>query len=426
MTKVLKLPAYRRLLVAYTINELAWSLGPLALAVLVYHRTGSAVGAMAFFLCSQFVPALFSPMLVARLDQRSPRRVLSALYGLESIAFLILALLTVRFELAAVLALTVVDGVLALTARSIARATTVAVTAPAGLLREGNALLNASFSACYMVGPAIGGVVVLTGGTEAALLANAGLFVVMVITLATARGLPGAVIEREPVAGRLRAAWSYASHVPGIRTLLSLQAVGLVFFTISIPVEVVFAQHSLHAGGGGGYGALLSAWGAGAIIGSAVYAHWRGLASRALIALSAAALGVGFAVMAAAPTLVVAILGAGFAGTGNGIGAVAVRTALQEQVEERWMALVMGLNESLSQAVPGLGIVIGGVIAALAGPRTALAVAAVGALAIAGAAWIVLETATGSLDPPNRRTDGPNPRADTPVQDRDPAPAIER
>ena len=277
MTKVLKLPAYRRLLVAYTINELAWSLGPLALAVLVYHRTGSAVGAMAFFLCSQFVPALFSPMLVARLDQRSPGRVLSALYGLESVAFLILALLTVKFELAAVLALTVVDGVLALTARSIARATTVAVTAPAGLLREGNALLNASFSACYMVGPAIGGVVVLTGGTEAALLANAGLFVVMVITLATARGLPGAVVEREPVAGRLRAARSYASDVPGIRTLLSLQAVGLVFFTISIPVEVVFAQHSLHAGGGGGDGALLSSWGAGAIIGSAVYAHWRGL-----------------------------------------------------------------------------------------------------------------------------------------------------
>ena len=53
---VLKLPAYRRLLAAYTLNELAWSVGSLALAVLVYRRTGSAIGAMGFFLCSQFVP----------------------------------------------------------------------------------------------------------------------------------------------------------------------------------------------------------------------------------------------------------------------------------------------------------------------------------------------------------------------------------
>src|ERR1039457_2482315 len=69
--RVLRLPAYRRLLAAYTLNELAWSVGSLALAVLVYRRTGSAVGAMAFFLCSQFFPALISPAVVARLDQRA-------------------------------------------------------------------------------------------------------------------------------------------------------------------------------------------------------------------------------------------------------------------------------------------------------------------------------------------------------------------
>ncbi len=416
MSQVLKLPAYRRLLLAYTFNELAWSLGPLALAVLVYRRTGSAVGAMAFFLCSQFVPALFSPLLVARVDQRAPGRVLPVLYGLEAVAFLILALLTARFELAAVLALTVLDGLLALTARSIARATTVAVTAPAGLLREGNALLNASFSACYMAGPAIGGVVVLTGGTRAALLANAGLFVVIVVVLASARGLPSAATEREPAAGRLRAAWSYARRERAIRMLLVLQAVGLVFFTISIPVEVVFAQHSLHAGGGGGYGALLSAWGAGAIVGSVIYARWRALSSRTLISLSAAALGAGFAVMAVAPTLLVAIVGAVIAGTGNGIEAVAVRTALQERVAERWMTLVIGLAEAISQAVPGVGIIIGGVLAAVSGPRTALAVAAAGALVVAAVALIVLRPGEEALDPSGPRADAHAPR-------RDPAPA---
>src|ERR1700722_6851736 len=90
--QVLKLTAYRRLLVAYTLNELGWSVGSLALAVLVYRRTGSAVGAMAFFLCSQFVPALFAPALIARLDRRPPRVVLPALYALEAVAFATLAL----------------------------------------------------------------------------------------------------------------------------------------------------------------------------------------------------------------------------------------------------------------------------------------------------------------------------------------------
>ena len=46
-----------------------------------------------------------------------------------------------------------------------------------------------------------------------------------------------------------------------------------MFFTISVPVEVVLAQHTLHKGAGG-YGALLAAWGAGAVLGSAVYARW--------------------------------------------------------------------------------------------------------------------------------------------------------
>ena len=58
---VLKLPTYRRLFAAYGLNELAWAVGTLALAVLVYRRTGSALGSTAFFLCSQVAPAFVSP-----------------------------------------------------------------------------------------------------------------------------------------------------------------------------------------------------------------------------------------------------------------------------------------------------------------------------------------------------------------------------
>lgn len=389
MREVLNLPGYRRLLASYTLNELAWSFGVLALAVLVYRRTGSAVATAGFFLCSQFGPALISPLVVARLERRRVRRVLPVLYSLEAVAFLVLAWVAGRFALAPVLALTLADGTVAVTARALARTATVQVTGAAGLLRDGNALMNAAFSICFMAGPALAGVVVVAGGTQTALLVNTALFTAIALTLATASQLPGPVADHPAVAGRVRGALAHAREVPAIRALLSLQSVALVFFTISIPVEVVFAQRSLHAGAAG-YAAFLSSWGAGAVAGSAIFARWRGLPARQLIAIGAGSLGIGFLTMAVAPSLPVAIIGCAIAGAGNGVETVSARTALQEHVEPEWMAMMMSLNESLFESMPGIGILIGGALAALASPRTALGVAGVGALLVTAAAWFVL------------------------------------
>ncbi|MGA8718662.1 MAG: MFS transporter [Solirubrobacteraceae bacterium] len=409
MNRVLKIPAFRRLLAAYTLNELAFMVGSLTLALLVYRRTGSALGAAGFFLSAQFVPALLSPLAVARLDSRPPRVVLPALYWFEALVFLALAWVAVHFSLVLVLVLALIDGLAALTARALARAATVSVTSEAGLLREGNAVANAGFSICFMLGPAIGGAVVAAGGTSTALVADGCLFGVIGLTLATATGLPKPAPTRAPAKGRVRAAIEYARQRVVIRRLVLLQIFGVLFFTISVPVEVVFAEHSLHAGSAG-YGALLSAWGAGAVAGAAIYARWRALPSRSLIVIGAASLGIGFLVMAIAPTLAVAIIGAAFAGIGNGVEAVAARTALQEETEERWMALMMSFNEALFQSVPGVGIVIGGAITALGSPRAALAVAGAGSLAITAAAWFTLDSLrTTRPSPPDQ---GPPPDTD--------------
>jgi len=397
MKKVLGLPAYRRLLAAAILNELASSIGSVALALLVYRRTGSAIGATAFFLSSQFAPALLSPLLVARLDQLSAPRVLAELYALEGLIFLVLAWLVGRFALVPILALALIDGALALTARVLARAAWTSVTSAAGLFREANAAMNISLSICFMVGPALGGLAVALGGTGAALIVNVCIFVVIALMVATVRGLPRPAPGRAPALGRLRAALGHAGGAPAIRRLLGLDAAAVIFFTISIPVEVVFAQHSLHAGAGG-YGVLLATWGAGTIVGSMIYARWRALPSRQLITLGTCLLGVGFLVMAVAPSLEIAVAGAVIAGMGNGIQVVAVRTALQEATTEPWMALTLSLNDSISQAALGAGIVLGGGIAALAGPRAAFAAGAAGSLVVALATWAKLRPADTRLE----------------------------
>lgn len=405
MRRLLGLPAYRRLLAAYTLNELAWGVGTLALSYLVYRRTGSAVGAAGFYLSAQFVPALSSPALVARVDHLAPRTILPVLYACEGLAFLALGVLSAHFILAVVLVLVFLDGTLALTARPLARATTAAVTQPAGLLREGNALNNVSFSVSFMLGPALGGLVVAVGGASLALYINAGAFVAMALTLAMGSELPGPRPREASAGGRLRAAFDYARRQPALRRLLGLQAVAILFFTISLPVEVVFAQHTLKAGPGG-YGGLLAAWGGGAVLGSAAFARWHRLPDRTLITIGAAAMGSGLVGMALSPSLAPAMVAAAVAGIGNGVEAVAVRTALQEQLDERWMARILSFSESLNEAMPGIGIVLGGALATLANARTALAVGGAGALVVASAAWALISPSHGF-----RPATAPPPRA---------------
>lgn len=399
MNKVMRIPAFRRLLAAYVLNELAWSVGTLALALLVYRRTGSAIGSTGFFLCSQVAPALLSPPLVAKLDRRAPNRLLPALYGIEAVLFGVLAWMTSRFSLAPVLVLALLDGVVAIVARAMASAVRVQVLRPLDLVPEGNVVANAAFAICFMAGPLLGGLVVVAGGTVAALLANCGLFAVMGVVLATC-GLPHTSQSEGPASGRLRGALAHARADRVLWRLLVLQGFGLACFTISIPVEVVYAQHTLHAGASG-YGALLSAWGGGAIAGSMIIARWRRRATRTLIAGSALALGAGFVVMTVAPSLAVGLVGAVIGGVGNGVESTAAQTAVQQRAQDEWMAMIMSLNQSISQLAPGLGILLGGVIASLASARAALGVAAAGALLFAAAAAIALRPAVvAPVEPP--------------------------
>ena len=110
----------------------------------------------------------------------------------------------------------------------------------------------------------------------------------------------------------------------------------------------------------------------------------------AMIALGGCALGAGYGVMASAPSLGVAIAGAAIAGVGNGTVFVASRTTLQEAVRAEWMALMMSLTESIIQGLPGVGILIGGALTAVTGPRMALALVAVGSITTALAVWLTL------------------------------------
>src|SRR4051794_13270803 len=138
---------FGRLLVSYTLNELGDSVGIVALAILVFDRTGDIAATSAFFLVGKFLPALLAPPVIARLDQTALRKALPSVYLGEGLAFLALAYLAHgHFLLGAVLILALVDGTLAITGRGLTRGAVGAVLGPSGLLKEGNALMNIGFA----------------------------------------------------------------------------------------------------------------------------------------------------------------------------------------------------------------------------------------------------------------------------------------
>jgi MFS family permease len=384
MGSSLRVPGFRSLASSYALNQLGDMLGVVALAVLVLAETGSALATTALFLAAKFLPAFVAPALTAGLDRRPVGRTLPALYTLEAGVFAGLAVLSTSFWLPAVLVLAFADGVLALTARGLSRGAVAAVLGPAGALRGGNALLNILYAISSAAGPFLAGVIVHAGGVDLALWLDAGSFVLCALLLLAARQLPAATVgPRERWSARVRDGIRYLRGHPTAGRLVAGEGMAIVFFTIVVPIAVVFVKETLDSTSLG-FGALLGSWGVGVVLGSVVFARRSQRGSLQMLVLaSTAAVGLGYLGTAVAPTLLVACLASVVGGLGNGIQWVGVMTALQEAVDDDYQARAAGLLEAVGDAAPGLGFLIGGLVTAAVSPRAAYALAGAGAIVVA-------------------------------------------
>lgn len=376
-TTPLRLRPFRHLAVAYTINELGNWIGDVALAILVFDRTGSPVDTALLFVALRFVPALLAPPLTTRVEIISPRRILPCLYLGEAVIFAGISLLASSFSLPAVLLLAALDGVLAVTAKALIRSVNAAVLSSPELLRRGNAILNLGMTAGGAVGPALAGALVAAAGAGAALAVDAGTFGVVALVLAAASGLRIDSERSSTTIGRLKAGMSVTWNSPAVRRVMLGIALTLLFGAAVIPIEVVFAKRTLHAGDTG-YGLLITAWGVGMVIGGAVFAGAPRLKMTIVITGGIALIAAGYAGLAVSGSLLVACAFSALGGIGNGLWWIASVTAVQQTIPSRAQGAVMSLVESINQVMPAVGYILGGLVTAASSPRVAYAVAAVG------------------------------------------------
>jgi Transmembrane secretion effector len=393
VTLALRSPRLRRILLAYTINELGTWFGYVALALGVYDHTHSALAVAGLFVSGRLLPALLVPVLVARLEASASRGVLSRLYLAQAALAALLALFVWHFSLAAIILLVTIDGTATLAASSLLRAAAARGESPTGdpapagdappdhdagelLGREANAALNIAFSGTVTAGPALAGLVVAAAGGPVALLIDAGSFLLCGVLLLRLRSHVEELSDDTSVRARLVAAWEHLRAVPRLRALLITEAVAIVFFTSVEPVEVLYAKATLHAGDSG-FGVLVGVWGAGMVTGGILFARWVRRPLGPMLTGGTLLVGIAYLGWAAAPNLAVACIAALVGGIGNGVQWASLYSAVQGLTPQALHGRLMSAVQSMNALCPAIGFVLGGALAQLSSPRGAMLVAGV-------------------------------------------------
>jgi Transmembrane secretion effector len=392
-------PRLRRIIAAYTVNRLGSWLGYVAIALVVFDHTHSALAVAALLVCAEALPAFVVPVLVAWVEA-SPRNIeLSGLYFFEAVVTIAIAVMFGHFWLPAILFLAALDGLAALAASSLLRAgvarlgredlagslatqrgVPVSPDIEAEAEKQVNAALSFGLSVSFLAGPVLGGIATAVLGGGGALLIDAASFVACGLLLLDLR--PHVDHARgEGVRARLVAGWRHITSVPALRVLFLAQAAALVFIQAGSPIEVVYTKGTLHAGDAG-YGLFVTIWGAGSMLGSVLFGRAKG-SLHLLLTIGILALSGAFAWFWAAPSFATACAGAFLGGIGNGITIPALMSAAQRSTPAHLQSIVIGASESLISVTLAGGLALGGGLVLLTSTRTTFLTLSLGAAVVA-------------------------------------------
>jgi MFS family permease len=253
-------------------------------------------------------------------------------------------------------------------------------------------------NASRVVGPAIGGLVIVLFGLGICFFVNAVSYVAVLMGLAMMRV---ADLHRTPpverARGQVRDGLRYVWRTPPLRnTLIAMAVIGIFAYNFSVTLALL-AKVTFH-GGAGTYALLTSCMGVGAIIGGLFAAH-RAKPTPWLLHTLALVFGVLLCGVAFAPSLVVVSVVIVFMGAAS-IGFIATANAtLQLQAEPAMRGRVMSLYAMAFLGSTPIGAPLVGAIAQWSNPRIAMAVGGVATVLAAG----VLSWRQGTVGAGKRR-----------------------
>ena len=360
----------RRLALARLVSLGGGSAAYIALVAAIYGETGSALWVSAAIFSSVVASVLSAPFAGWVGDRFDRRRVLITAD---------LAAAAVSLAMAATAshatALVVLLGVSSVVQSPFEPASAAALpnVVPKADVPQANALVGATSSAGYLVGPLLGGVVLGLGATPAAVfVVDAASFVFSAIVVLTIRRSfgRGSVVEHPgALAGVRLLARERSLRVPVLAGMVSLVGIGIVDVA-SYPLSLELD------GGSAGYGAMTALLGGGGLVGAAVAGRALRVGPVRVLVVAFAGAAAGLALAGAAPVLAVALVGMALAGSGRGLGDVAQVTLIQARAADEVRSRVFAAQDGLSHLAFTVSAFSGGLLVTLASARGAFAVAA--------------------------------------------------
>ena len=343
------------------------------------HGNGFDVGVVTAL---QFLPILllgsFGGLVADRVDKR---RLLFFTQGAAGLVALALAILTLagNIELWEVYVLATCLGLVNLFDNP-ARQTFVSEMVGKDLLPNAVSLNSVVMNSARVIGPAIGGILIVTVGIGVCFLVNAASYAAVIVALALMRT---SELYRNPTTarakGQVREGLRYAWSTPDLRDpLLAMAVVGIFAFNFTVTLPL-FAKFTF-GGGAGTYSAFLASMGFGAVIGGLIVAH-RSRPSTALLSVIGVFFGIAILVVSVAPTKWFAIVALVFMGAGS-IGFISTANAtLQLRADPKLRGRVMALFAIAFLGSTPIGAPLVGAISDATSPRIALVVGGVATLA---------------------------------------------
>jgi MFS family permease len=348
-----------------------------ALVILVAQIAGSA-SAVGGVLVARLLPTLASPLLGVLADRVDRRAILVA--SDLARAALVLGVAFTR-DLVTIYVLAFLMGASRALFDPTVRAAFPSVVGRGDLTRA-NALIGGTFSASIMIGPALGGLLVAAVGVEAAFALDAATYLVSAALLSRIQ-LPGPGSGEDE--GFVRELQAGLSYLAGARVPLGIVVGGFLSMLatdLATPAEVFLAKETFGAGDVG-YGLLVSLWGVGMVLGSALIA---GLGDKVnLMAAYFSCLFVwalAFAGAGLAPTFGLALGALAVAGAANGVDNAATDTILQKQVPDAFLGRVFSVRLLGFGAGEVLAYPAGGLIVDAFGPRSSYLLAGIATAAV--------------------------------------------
>ena len=390
LTRALAHRNYRLFFSGQSVSLVGTWITRVATSWLVYRLTHSALllGVVGFWgQIPSLVIAPFAGVFVDRWDRHTILLWTQVLSALQSLALAIFAL-TNTITVVWIIVLQVAQGIINAFDTPARQSFVVQMVDDPADLPNAIALNSTMVNASRIIGPSIGGLIIAAVGEGWCFMIDAISYIAVIASLLAMRVQPKPARPRGAMLDELRAGFQYVAGFAPVRTALTLLA---IVATMGMPYTVlmpIIATNVLH-GGAHTLGFLMTASGAGAVVGALYLASRQSVVGLGrVMMLATMSFGAGLIVFGLTRVFWLALIVLPFVGGGMMVEMASTNTILQTITEEHLRGRVMAFYTMAFLGTAPIGSLIAGVAASRIGASNTIILG--GVACVMGAIWLSL------------------------------------